>query len=694
MTYASSADAAVDGELGTGLEHQAAAIWAELAGGGQLRQVEVCEQRVLLTSQVPLTFDQALYEFHVPIGTASGQTVGSVHATPATQGDYVWYSSNSGQFSVSGSGSVTTMSMVTGNVGEIIPFTVWAGTMSGGSATAQVNVILDPSPSGNVQFTQSTYEFDAVIGTPANTVIGSVAVTGGLSPFITGGSGNFALSSGSDMWHANLMATSVVTGQAGEHIIFQISAGDMMIHGTGATATVDIRLLPGPNSKPEFYSDDGIFPPTTSDDSYDLGACNISSSTFGVIYGMDLETDPLTYFLEQNATIYVNGDPMFDSNPFQVDPAGIVTLNPTATLIPGATYQFTAYVSDEQGIDLANPDMSRTDSTTVRIAIINNPPHVGDDGPYESRAGDVVRIPIIELLQNDWDAESSIDPASFQAQLSQELYVKRIGDELLVWPKVPPTLSAPPTTLSFTYTVADTEGLQAAGNVTVEVTPGTLKEAWMATINTVEAKHLGYRYYYAMQLQLFFTILRNNADFASYQMGSTPGANAVYSPSSNTVTVASDTTSLNWATVIHESVHIVDDFSGWYLSDSGATWYLSNAESLAYCSENLFNALPVLASFEDSVFSGGTPPAASAVISKWDLVVVFWNDLAISTYTYPYGTFPIGASGWTDFYSKFGIRGLGDVAVLHMLELQGMGVNVSLGPTNSANSLTVPTHLW
>jgi hypothetical protein len=635
-------------------EHRSAPTCCAAPGGGALG--EALETRIVLNSQVAIWFEQAVYEFDVPIGTPAGTPLGSVTASVSVPGTYVYFSGGTGPFQLNWDGLLTVSSQVYGSEGEVITFTAWADTMEGPAAQSTVQITLTESVFAPVQFTQPLYQFTVPLGTPAHTFIGDVAITGGEYPWISGYHSLFAVNSTADPRSAQVMTTADVYGNVGDTISFQVTAGDMF---TSASATVEITYTPGVTHLPEFLSHDGRPQPEISADWYEFNA-----QTLGTLAAFDLDyMDPLTFF--GTGSFIVQQFDMLTyhptGNPFTVLPDGSVEMYGPQVLIPGALYQFTAYVSDEANFDPTNPDMTRTDSAVVRVQFVNTPPMVQDEGPYESVGGDVIWIPVQDLLQNDYDLETSIDEDSFQITETSELRVKKIGQQILVWPRNEVGFSAQPIIYLLPYSVADTHGARSTGNITIRVLPAPLKQAWLATINRVEAEHVGYMYYTEMHLAVFFTILRNNAaENATYGFGVLSGANAVYSPFWNHVTVDNAATSLNPATVIHETVHIVDDYNNWYLSDYG-THHYQFAERLAWTGEHFVSDPYLLRRLQalESLLMHSEHISIMEITAKWDNVVSGWEQFPLANdYTYPWNTAPIGVAGVSDLFGKCGVRGL------------------------------------
>ncbi|MDP1799489.1 MAG: Ig-like domain-containing protein [Planctomycetaceae bacterium] len=373
---------------------------------------------------------------------------------------------------------------------------------------------------------------------------------------------------------------------------------------------------------------------------------------------------------------------------------GAFTYMPDPLFVGQDSFTFTA--SD----GLTNGASGQT--ITVMLNITNSPPNLASD-EFMSRGGAILRVPISELLSNDTDIDDSIDLATFQLGPTGNLRVERDGDVLVITPQMP-NIGDPPRLEEFTYQITDGPGAVGVGTVGIITVPGTLKEMWMATLDREAARHAGYRYFGAMGLDGFFATLRSNADTADYVLGAAGSGDAVYSPFSNTVTIPAGTTSLRTDTVIHESVHIVDDNNGWYLSDSGVTLFIDQAERLGWAAQELIssNALSTLRSFEDAILDGNPHPV-SEVGTRWDRVVQAWDDLPNSTYTVVFGnpnvvqipvTNAIGEFGWLDLFQKFGIANLGNVATAYEAAIPGWPWYYHLSQFDTTTTYMVPTMLW
>lgn len=352
---------------------------------------------------------------------------------------------------------------------------------------------------------------------------------------------------------------------------------------------------------------------------------------------------------------------------------GSVWINPLTgeTLVTPTSDTFVGDIT----FDVSATDTLDAQSNVIHVTIhvTNSAPTPGDDGDFYAYAGDVVRVSIATLLSNDTDSDDPIVPASFtftHPLTSSGFTVRRVEDDLIIL--VPPApIGSAPELFSFTYTVADPIGVTGTGTVRILRTTGDLKQLWMAALNRAEAAHFGYRYYAALGLPAVFAKLRQSADGASYQVGSTGSANATYSPYYNTVTVPTGTTTLPENTVIHETVHIVDDDNDWYLSDYAFGTDIVNAERLAWAGQHFLvpdsTALSALRSFEHDVLDGGAPLG-----TRWGGVLGRWSGLASATYKYPGAPLegvPIGDSGFGDLFAKMGISGLSSVAAVYSNEL-------------------------
>jgi hypothetical protein len=364
------------GQQSTRKRRRAAQRW-----GGALG--EALETRIVLNSQVAIWFEQAVYEFDVPIGTQSGVPIGSVTASVSVPGTYVYFSGGTGPFQLNWDGVLTASSQVSGSVGEVITFTAWADTMEGPSAQSTVQITLTESVFAPVQFTQPLYQFTVPLGTPAHTLIGDVAITGGEYPWISGYHSLFAVNSTADPRSAQVMTTADVSGNVGDTISFQVTAGDMF---TSASATVEITYTPGVDHLPEFLSHDNVAPSVISRDYY-----HFNLATLGTLSAFDVDyMDPLTFFADSYVVIHGDGDPAIGPNPFTVFPDDRIDILGPCVFTLGTTYEFWAYVTDEADVDLSNPDMSRTDSTLVVLKpdlfirlLVDQPGAGGDRDTFE-----------------------------------------------------------------------------------------------------------------------------------------------------------------------------------------------------------------------------------------------------------------------------------------------------------------------
>lgn len=393
----------------------------------------------------------------------------------------------------------------------------------------------------------------------------------------------------------------------------------------------------------------------------------------------DHESDPVT--------LSVVDDPTHGTLQFNTQ-TGAFTYTPNPLYVGPDSFTFTA------NDGLTNGASEQT--ITVQLSISNAAPTLDFDGYYDSIGGDVIRLRIQDLIQNDSDVDEPIIPASFNiAELQNGTTVRRIGDELIILPPQPSHL-APIQQYHLTYTLTDSTGAVGTGTIGVQVFGNSLKDLWLATLNREEAQHIGYKYYAAMGLQSFFATLRANADGldgSAYIVGS-PGGSPTYSPYYNTVTVPSDI-ALSPSTVIHESVHIVDDNNEWYLSDFVTQPNIDEAERLAWAAEQLFTTpLAALRTFENQVFSG--PHSRESVNQKWDIVLLQWWYLYQAEYTSPIlGQRLIGSYGWADLFGKFGLSGLGAVAGVYWTDMSIInGQYYNLSNTDASLQHTVNSPLW
>ncbi|MCA9032337.1 MAG: hypothetical protein KDA66_16080, partial [Planctomycetaceae bacterium] len=173
--------------------------------------------------------------------------------------------------------------------------------------------------------------------------------------------------------------------------------------GNGGTddTTIFLTVLPeAANNPPEFIGDDGVQAYQLTDDTYALGSDDLGMVS---VYAEDLEYDYITYFLDGAYTIIRNGVPesFASGNPFMVHYGGVIDIYGPYVLEPGATYEFTAYASDEQYLDLLNPDMSRTDDATVSITVLNHAPEFISDVDTAAAAGQAYAGAGDALVQND-----------------------------------------------------------------------------------------------------------------------------------------------------------------------------------------------------------------------------------------------------------------------------------------------------
>lgn len=354
--------------------------------------------------------------------------------------------------------------------------------------------------------------------------------------------------------------------------------------------------------------------------------------------------------------------------------------------------------ADTFGLCYVDQDGLFSDTAIIGVDVTNEAPVPQEDGLYESNSGDVVSVSISDLLQNDSDLEEPVTPSMFALGSAGSLTINQIGGQLLITPPMP-KLGDNPTLYDFTYTVTDSVGAVGTARVTIQVTAPTLRDAWLATINREEAVHKGYRYYTTLNLPVAFTILRNNANLANYEFGSTGSADAVYDASSNTVTVPIGTTTINPGTVIHESVHVVDAMSNWYLPyfPFGS---LNDAERLGWAGQHFLTSsskrLSSLRDFEDANLNTPTPPVGAGQMSGWEHVVVDWADMT-DTYFAWGSSAPVGVAGFADFFAKFGITGgLSAVAADYCGQLNGVSLPRAVSPSwmTPAPIINVPAPLW